>query len=87
MENIKREELISAYLDGELDAIEAARTEQWIAEDPRAKKLFNDVFINVFDSWMSFRLHLKLLPVLVYFWILLGVSIPTTTNLPHLQKN
>ena len=43
MEDIKREELISAYLDGELDAIEAARTEQWIAEDPRAKKLFNDL--------------------------------------------
>ena len=43
MENIKREELISAYLDGELDAIEAARTEQWIAEDPRAKKLFDDL--------------------------------------------
>ena len=43
MEDIKREELISAYLDGELDATEAARAEQWIAEDPQAKKLFEDL--------------------------------------------
>ena len=43
MEDIKREELISAYLDGELDATEAARVEQWIAEDPQAKKLFEDL--------------------------------------------
>ena len=45
MDEIKREELISAYLDGELDSSEAEHTKKWIAEDPRAKKLFEELKI------------------------------------------
>lgn len=45
MDEIKREELISAYLDGELDPSEAEHTKKWIAEDPRAKKLFEELKI------------------------------------------
>tara|TARA_B110000116_G_C16623076_1_gene484675 strand:+ start:694 stop:846 length:153 start_codon:yes stop_codon:yes gene_type:complete len=39
----KREELISAYLDGELDAAEHERTAKWIEEDPRAQKLLQEL--------------------------------------------
>lgn len=43
MEENKHEELISAYLDGELNAIEQERTVKWIAEDPRAQKLLEEL--------------------------------------------
>ncbi|MDG2409974.1 MAG: hypothetical protein P8M53_13275 [Pirellulales bacterium] len=45
MDEIKREELISAYLDGELNPSEAEYTKKCIAEDPRAKKLFEELKI------------------------------------------
>ena len=43
MDDNKREELISAYLDGELDAAEHERTAKWIEEDPRAQKLLQEL--------------------------------------------
>ena len=43
MEENKHEELISAYLDGELNAAEQERTVKWIAEDPRAQKLLEEL--------------------------------------------
>ena len=43
MDENKREELISAYLDGELDAAEHERTAKWIEEDPRAQKLLQEL--------------------------------------------
>ena len=43
MDENKHEELISAYLDGELDAAEHAWTAKWIAEDPRAQKLLQEL--------------------------------------------
>ena len=39
----QREELISAYLDGELNTEETDRAERWIADDPQAKKLFEEL--------------------------------------------
>ena len=43
MDENKREELISAYLDGELDAAEHERTAKWIEEDPRAQNLLQEL--------------------------------------------
>ena len=43
VDKIKYEELISAYLDGELDPLEKERTEIWITENPQAQKLLDDL--------------------------------------------
>jgi len=43
MTNPTNEELISAYLDGELDPSETERVEQWLAADPAARQLLEEL--------------------------------------------
>ena len=43
MNDESREELISAYIDGELSADERARVERWLAEDPRLRQLHDEL--------------------------------------------
>jgi hypothetical protein len=43
MTDIQREELISAYLDGELSPEERARVESWLAESPELRQLHDDL--------------------------------------------
>ncbi len=43
MNDRPREELISAYIDGELSSDERARVERWLAEDPRLRQLYDEL--------------------------------------------
>ena len=43
MDNKLQEEMISAYLDDELDVKEREQVAKWLAEDPRAQKMLQDL--------------------------------------------
>jgi len=43
MTDVSRQELISAYLDGELSADERARVESWLAENPELRQFYDEL--------------------------------------------
>ena len=43
VDNKIQDELISAYLDGELNASERAQVAQWIENDPRARNVYQEL--------------------------------------------
>ena len=43
MTNLEREELLSAYLDGEVTADERARVERWLAESSELRQLRDEL--------------------------------------------
>ena len=47
VDNKIQDELISAYLDGELNASERAQVAQWIENDPRARNVYQLSLIHI----------------------------------------
>ncbi|MHC4403610.1 MAG: zf-HC2 domain-containing protein [Planctomycetota bacterium] len=86
MKNVPQNELLSAYLDGELTAAEQAEVEQLLATTPAARQLV--------DQWRALRSRLQALPVQragrdLRAEVLRRVQSPeaTGTDPPEPQKN
>src|SRR5689334_3841490 len=54
MNDERREELISAYVDGELTTEERAQVELWLAESAEARQLY--------EEWLAVRAAMSALP-------------------------